>query len=121
MTTLTIEYVAGFFDGEGCCKVVKQKKNGKEYGHLTILLSQSGDDGLALLEEIQTQYGGKIYKHLSKGQHKATKDAYKLYWNKDEGLTFLVTLLPYLRMKRKDVQCGIDYLRRKNGTKAIQD
>lgn len=58
---LSPEYLAGFFDGEGSFYIGKQYKRGQEYPHCTILLSQSGDEGLKLLQQIQLQFGGNIY------------------------------------------------------------
>jgi LAGLIDADG endonuclease len=110
---LTPEYLAGFFDGEGTFYIGKQFKKGKEYPHATILLSQSGEGGLALLELIQSMYGGSIYKHLSAGQYKATKPAYKLYWNKVEGIELCKTLIPHLILKKEAAVTVLLYLERK--------
>jgi len=113
VTKLTDEYVAGFFDGEGCFKITKQyHPNGKIYGHHSIMLSQSGDDGLLLLKEIQKEYGGQLYQHLKIGQHKATKNAYKLYWNRDEGRIFIERIIDKLILKKDDAQLVLNYLNR---------
>jgi len=110
------EYLAGFFDGEGTFHMSLQKSkhpsNQKLYPHATIILSQSGDDGLKLLKTIQEQYGGNIYEHLKTGQYKATKNAYKLYWNKKEGIVLCKLLIPFLVLKKKQAQTVLDYLTR---------
>jgi hypothetical protein len=110
---LSPEYLAGFFDGEGTFQVNNQTKNGKTYRHHAVMLSQSGEDGLRLLEEIQAIYDGRIYQHLKAGQHKATKAAYKLYWRKDEATRLIPQLLPYLRLKREAAQEVFTYITRK--------
>ena len=110
---MTPEYLAGFFDGEGTFYIGKQYKNGKTYPHATIMLSQSGEDGRNLLEEIQQQYGGSIYQHLKVGEHKATKAAYKLYWNKTEGIELINKLLPHLILKKGAAHEVLSYLTRK--------
>lgn len=110
------EYLAGFFDGEGTFYLGKQKgRNGKIYPSVTVLLSQSGWEGYLLLEDIQQQYGGTIYRHLTAGQHKATKDAYKLYWNKDEAIELCKTLIPHLKLKQQPAQDVLKYLTRNDG------
>lgn len=109
---MTDEYVAGFFDGEGCFFLGKQKKGNKFYPKAQILLSQSGPDGLKLLEAIQSQYGGSIYHHLKVGQYQATKDAYKIWWNKEEGIKLIETLLPHLILKKEAAQQVLNYLKR---------
>lgn len=107
-----VQYLAGFFDGEGTFYLGKQYKNGVEYPKAQIMLSQSGDDGLDLLTKIQLQYGGNIYEHLKPGQHKATKSAYKLYWNKKEGIELCKTLIPHLIIKKEVAIAVLAYLTR---------
>lgn len=106
------EYIAGFFDGEGTFYIGKQIKNGKEYPHATIMLSQSGEEGLELLKQIQHELGGNIYQHLKVGEHKATKNAYKLYWNKEEGKYLCQSLIPHLILKRNAAEEVLKYLTR---------
>ena len=118
MTTLTNDYIAGFFDGEGSATLAPLRKNGKVYTRFEVVLAQSGENGLVLLERIQKQHGGKIYKNKDT-QGRQTKTAYKLYWNKEEAITFLVTMLPHLQLKKQAAQDVLDYLRRKNGTTTI--
>ena len=110
------QYLAGFFDGEGTFSVLWQKakhpQNFKKYPHATVLLSQSGEEGLNLLTAIQKQYGGSIYLHIKPGQHKAKKPAYKLYWNKQEGIKLCETLIPHLILKKEAAQAVLTYLTR---------
>lgn len=109
---ITDDWLAGFLDGEGCFKVTTQTKNGKTYGHHSIMLSQSGPNGLQILQEIQTEYGGQLYHHLKPGQHKATKDAWKLYWRRDEGILFIQRIKDKLLLKRQDAETVLAYLER---------
>lgn len=110
---ITPEYLAGFFDGEGTFYLGKQIKNGKEYPHATVMLSQSGDSGLRLFEQIQKSYGGNIYQHLKPGQHKATKAAYKMYWNKEDAITLIMAISDFLILKQKEALDVLTYLTRK--------
>jgi hypothetical protein len=114
MAGLTPQYLAGFFDGEGTISVQWNRKKGtdKKYPHSTVLLSQSGEDGYNLLKEIQDQYGGKIYLHLRKGEYKATKNAWKLYWNKTEAIKMLQQIQPYLILKQQNAIVALEYLQR---------
>lgn len=106
------EYIAGLFDGEGTFYIGKQVKNGKEYPKAQIMLSQSGEDGLELLKQVQSKLGGSIYHHLKVGEHKATKNAYKLYWNKEEGISVCESLIPHLILKRGAAEQVLKYLTR---------
>ena len=111
---ISAEYLAGFFDGEGTFIVAQtlKKSTGKFYPHHTVMLSQSGEDGLALLAEIQKEYGGQLYQHLKIGEHKATKNAYKLYWRKLEAIALIPQLIPHLILKRKAAEKMMMYLTR---------
>ena len=109
---LSPAYLAGFFDGEGTFFIGKQIKKGKEYPHASVLLSQSGEEGLTLLTEIQKRFGGRLYEHLKPGQHKATKSAYKLYWNRVEAIQLIRCLLPYLILKEGKALEVLMYLTR---------
>ncbi len=109
---ISLEYLAGFFDGEGTFYLGKQFKNQIEYPKAQVMLSQSGPDGLHLLEQIQSQFGGNIYEHLKVGQHKATKSAYKIYWNKQEAIKLIQQLLPHLILKKQCAQDVLTYLTR---------
>ena len=113
-TLISLEYLAGFFDGEGCFYIglQKGKKNDKMYPKAQVMLSQSGPDGYKLLEEIRTQYGGKMYLHLKTGQHKATKEAYKIWWNKDEAIILIEQLAPHLKLKQQAALDVLAYLKR---------
>lgn len=106
------DYLAGFFDGEGTFYIGLQGKGDKQYPKAQVLLSQSGEEGLALLKDIQVIYGGSIYEHLKAGQHKATKSAYKLYWNKQEAITLIRILYPHLRLKKEAAGKVLTYLTR---------
>lgn len=113
MQVLSPEYVAGFFDGEGTFYIGTQNKNGNIYPKAQVMLSQSGSDGLLLLERIQMEYGGKIYQHLKPGQHKATKAAYKLYWNKEEAIDLINRISNFLILKQQIALDVLAYLTRK--------
>jgi hypothetical protein len=113
---ITPEYLAGFWDGEGCFYMGMQKAkhpdNKKLYPKAQVMLSQSGEDGLRLLEAVREQYGGTIYLHLKPGQHKAKKTAYKIWWNKEEAIKLINTLMPYLILKKTQAAEVLQYLTR---------
>lgn len=117
------EYVAGFFDGEGTFHLseYEKKATGKFYPSAKVLLAQSGDDGKKLLLLIQSEYGGQFYTHLKAGSHKATKDAYKLYWRKEEAIALIKRLLPHLILKKNAARAVLQYLTRNNDSGTIQD
>lgn len=116
---VTDEWLAGFFDGEGCFWLGSQvkKSTGKRYPACRVIIGQSGENGKEVLEAIQTKHGGELYQHLAPGQHKATKSAYKLYWNAEEALALINTLLPHLLLKKEEAMEVKEYLERKKDGK----
>lgn len=90
----------------------KHPNNLKLYPKAQVLLSQSGEDGLKLLEDIRDQYGGTIYLHLKPGQHRAKKTAYKIWWNKEEAIKLINILLPHLILKKTQAAEVLQYLTR---------
>lgn len=111
---LSDQYIAGFFDGEGTAYLGKQNKKGVPYPKAQVMLSQSGVNGFDLLTQIQSQHGGKIYEHLKPGQYKATKSAYKLYWNREEAIVFLKAILPHLVLKQQEAINVLEHMTRKD-------
>ena len=118
---MTPEYLAGFFDGEGTFYLGLQKaknpNNPKMYPKAQVMLSQSGDEGLALLQQIQKEYGGSIYVHLKPGEYKATKAAYKLWWNKQEAIGLIKRIYEHLILKQEAAHAVLTYLERNNEQK----
>jgi hypothetical protein len=110
--SLTLQYLAGFFDGEGCAKMGTAKKNGNSYPVARVLLGQSGPDGYSLLKSIVDIYGGNLYLHLRPGEHKATKNAWKLSFRKLEAIKFLTDIQPFLILKQEDVKKVLEHLTR---------
>lgn len=98
---LSVEYVAGFFDGEGCISLSSTSASGtqKKYPHLIVSLAQSGPEGLDLLLKIQKQYGGLI--HHKKKYKDTHKEAYQLRWNGRKALSFLDQISTYLKLKQQ--------------------
>lgn len=101
--TISIEYLAGFFDGEGCVYLGSTTASGtkKVYPHLIVSLAQSGEAGRTLLESIQSIYGGNIQHRKPKG---ATKEAYQLRWCGKKAVDFLKQLSPFLNIKKIKAQ-----------------
>lgn len=100
-----LDWVAGFFDGEGCIyyhpDTVKSTIKGKQYSYpaVQVILAQSGDEGKLLLELFQAQYGfGKITsKH---GSSLTKKTPYMTRLSGKKALLFLQKLEPYLLLKQ---------------------
>lgn len=92
-----IAYLAGLIDGEGSFTIqisIRTTKKGTQYINLNPRIGMSIMYGVEVLEELQSTFGGQIYKFKDGVQR----------WNlsKNEPLINTVEeLLPYLRIKKK--------------------
>ena len=95
MTEIEKAYVAGFFDGEGCCMVSPNCS-------VKIVISQKSTD---VLKWMSQEYGGKIY------QESRGNGAAKLVFNnKAEIMKFLADVKPLLRVKGFECDIAIQML-----------
>lgn len=98
-------YFAGFFDGEGSFQYLN---NG------TTLRVTLGNTNFSLLEEMQKQFGGHIYKLSGKSRPDHRKPMKQWSLGKKEELErFLLAIIPYLITKKKAALSGLDNIRRR--------
>ena len=102
-----MQYIAGFFDGEGNVRL--RRTFSKASNHWFI----RAEMGIAnvyqpILEEIQSQLGGKIRKRQNKH-----RPIYFLYWSSLDDIKRIVkSLRPYLIIKAPQADLLINYLDR---------
>ena len=101
---LSEEYLAGLFDGEGHVTVTRNRANAREY--LTVGCGISNQNR-SVLETIREQYGGGIYC----GNHatETRKATYAWLARSVEMTQFLQAVLPYLQIKRRQAELGIEF------------
>jgi hypothetical protein len=94
---ITPEWLAGFFDGEGCLTILRSKR----YAHYTpqaIITNTS----LETLQAIQSFCGGTIH---ARGNPKCWNEAYSLvYSGTPETKRFLEIIRPFLILKKAEVE-----------------
>lgn len=110
MAQMTWQWLAGFFDGEGCIRFSPN-------GGLHLTMGQAGPRGLRCLSEIQhflaeqgvkTGLHGPRYQYLH--QRERNTPLYSLWMShRDSVCTVGRQLLPYLRVKRVEVQDHLRY------------
>lgn len=101
---MTDEWLAGFFDGEGCISgrsyFCPTKYVNKPRVHLQISITQKDRK---ILEEIQKNYGGTIYDK--------TKACSHIRWlGKNEMKTFLQTIAPFVICKKEQVLLALKFV-----------
>ena len=95
------QYVAGLFDGEGSVILARHSP----VTHSMSLVVQIVNQCREVLEEVKETYGGAIYGN-SKGVNKPVY-AWKAYTTGAE--SFLKSVLPFVRIKRRQVEIGLEF------------
>jgi hypothetical protein len=88
------EYLAGFFDGEGCIQIIQ--------GHCLTVRADVCQTELSILEEIQCNFGGNL-RHLRRRTPKQS-ESWRLTWEAKSAIEILEKILPYLRVKRPQAE-----------------
>ena len=97
---MDIQYIAGFFDGEGCICLSDSKYEGYHSYHLKTTIAQNNKE---ILVEIQKIFGGKVY-------HSRAKAYFLAIQKKTEVKIFLESILPFLILKKKQAEIALIYL-----------
>lgn len=95
LSTLDIAYTAGFFDGEGCVRLVHNKNDSYT------LRAYIGQKDVRPLQWLQERFpGGSLGKYQS-------HVAWMLYWHGQGAYSFLQTINPYLITKRAQAELAM--------------
>ena len=107
-----LDWVGGFFDGEGCIYInplcVKSTVKGKSYSYpeIQVIVAQSGDLGKELMLAFQQEYGfGKITS--THGSSLTKKTPYMTRMSGKKAISFLEKLEPHLIIKKQKAQEAI--------------
>lgn len=91
MATLSLQYIAGFFDGEGYVGIHTLKE---KYFHVRVIIVNTN---LKILQMIQDQFGGTI---IQRKRVRNNKPTYALSFSGSFAKIFLKSILPFLIEKR---------------------
>jgi hypothetical protein len=103
---VSAQYLAGFFDGEGCITMRHRTSREGRPQHIQIEanITNTNRDVLAL---IQSDYGGSLHTHQNK--HRAI---HRLRWtSKDAIYALLKKVFPYLVIKRSNAELMLEYIK----------
>lgn len=103
---VSIEYIAGFFDGEGYIVITKAKHRRIEGAHRYWLTIQFTNTHKEVMEEIHKVVGGSMIFH--KGD-KGLKPHYRVTLYCREAYGCLKLMLPYLIVKKKEAEWAIKF------------
>lgn len=107
---ITDEYIAGFFDGEGCItsQMIFQTGKYEKYPRVNVQLSIANTNRQTL-EDISQKYGGSISKKGNRPQ--TVRECYSLCITGKENMSiFLNAILPYLRIKKDQAIIALEFI-----------
>lgn len=96
MTKANLQWLAGFWEGEGSAGSYWYKSHykTKTYAHFYLQASLAQNDR-QILKWVQKSFGGHLYKNDS------ISSCYRLVWNGKPAKEFLSAILPFIKMKRR--------------------
>jgi intein-encoded DNA endonuclease-like protein len=106
---LTPQWLAGFFDGEGCISITNRHNgSGVNYPRLSVTITQSEPTLLTLIGLKFTNDLGDVVCPVRKGTKKEKKPCYSLRMTGKNARPFLEYVRPYVILKRKLVEWAIE-------------
>lgn len=109
MKHLSLQYIAGFFDGEGCVSIHLNRSRAARYANQQpriVMQAAMANNVISILRKIQRQYGGIINKQSQYANPRA-KQSYRLCFSEQAACKLLTKLLPFLQIKKKQAQLAI--------------
>lgn len=95
---LSIEYLAGFFDGEGCINIYA-RNNGRQF-RIRLMLANTH---VGVLREIQAHFGGSIMSPQMPKSEKH-KPRYQLVWRGNNAVELLREMEPFSIVKIDEIR-----------------
>lgn len=108
----SLEYIAGFFDGEGCTM------NNRRGGYKYVLNVRIGNNNRDILDQIQNVIGGYI---CSRNAVKTNKIFYTLCLHTKGAYQFLISILPYLVVKKEEAEIALRFQESMKSIKCVSD
>ena len=102
---IKLSYMAGFFDGEGCVTIVRQKPTGRQKSIRYQLHVMVGQKDGQIMDWIIGNFGGSVYKV-------SRDNSYVWQISQNKAYLFLKEILPFLKYKRPQAELGIRFMQR---------
>jgi len=100
---ITSEYVAGFFDGEGCIRVLGSSKN--KYVGLHLFITNTYKP---ILEKLKSKYGGSVVLRTKSTDKHRTYYQWRLS-SKSDISRFIYDIIDFSIEKRAQLLLGLEY------------
>ena len=111
-----VAYTAGFFDGEGCVNIVRYLQRGRPYHALQIVFTNTD---FQALEWLRQRWGGYLSKPTqpSNPRHRPSRH---LRMSAGPARPLLVAMLPYLIIKKSQVEIALEFIEAKSPNRGRQ-
>lgn len=119
MNELDLSYAAGLFDGEGCIMISRSRARGNDSTKYMLYVTVANTD-VEIMSWMFQMFGGALKAaRIVDGQRFGRKPCYHWRLASSKAERFLLTLTPFLRIKRKQAELALEFRRslcvRKNG------
>lgn len=105
MEKITLQYIAGFFDGEGSIGVYYRQKSKDRFHLRTQLTNNKNKDAQKLMNYLMDKFGGNLSEQVTlSGNIK-----YNWQLNSDKAVYFLRKIGPYLLFKKDQAIIAINW------------
>lgn len=107
-TDVDLAYLAGLLDGEGCF-YIRQQAHPTKRAYAASVRINIRDDALGVLESLQSNFGGNIYRHSNRSGGANAKPTAILNWHGQEASQLCSGVLPFLRLKTDQALVIIEF------------
>jgi hypothetical protein len=110
LTETDYAYLAGIIDGEGTITFsrITTRRNGHVYHNYSPHLSISNTD-LGMIKSLKRRFGGGLVR-VAPPSNKLWKRGSILYFRREEMLTLLPKVIPYLTSKKRKAELLLEYM-----------
>lgn len=112
--SIPIQWLAGFFDGEGCINMTVVGKNRRVAVRLYLT-----NTNVELLQKIQKEYGGLLSQRRHRG-HLNWKPYASLVWTSCKAEIFLEKIAKHLFLKQKQAELACDFFKLHNSSGRLE-
>ncbi len=107
METVNLDYLAGFFDGEGCISINKNRKLKKQNGKYYIQYNGNvivANTNREILELFKKRFGGNIYELKAKNRHQNNKPSFQWIIYSKMATNFCEEMVDRLILKKRQAE-----------------
>ena len=117
---LSLEYIAGYIDGEGCILVHKAAatQTGRKTPRYDLHVS-AYQCSRKVLDQLAVQFGGAVYSHM-RSNRPTMRDSWSWKITGKAANHFLTLLYPHLVEKKEQAWLGLEFYANKVGSRGPQ-